>query len=312
MNTEEPVPSREERLAAKLRENLKRRKAQARAFAGGGEDVGQAIREASATLAATSDTARLDAELLMAEALGVSRSELLLRHMQAPAPERFAALLQRRLGHEPIAYILGRQEFFGLTLHVTPDVLIPRADSEIVVEAALAARPDARSVLDCGTGSGALLLAVLAQLPHAMGTGIDRSAAALRIAADNARVTGVDARATLLERDWTQSGWLEHLGTFDLILANPPYVEDRADLAPSVRDHEPAGALFAGPDGLDAYRVLLPQLPLLLAPGGAALIEIGATQAEAVTAIAAEAGFASLLHRDLGGRPRALSLTRKL
>jgi release factor glutamine methyltransferase len=261
-------------------------------------------------LAETSDTPRLDAELLMAEALGVTRSELLLRHMRAAVPDTFAALIERRLRHEPVAYILGHQEFFGLDFRVTPDVLIPRGDSEVLVEAALAAMPDARRVLDCGTGSGALLLAVLSRLTKAQGIGIDRSPAAAAVARDNAVRLGLACRATMLVLDWDQPGWTDSLGgAFDLVLANPPYVEDEADLAPSVLAHEPHGALFAGPHGLDAYHVLIPQLPAILAPAGVAIFEIGATQANAVTAIARAAGFATKLHHDLGGRPRALELS---
>jgi release factor glutamine methyltransferase len=273
--------------------------------------VSQALREAAADLAATSDTPRLDAELLMAEALGVSRSELLLRHMAAPVPQRFAALLARRQGHEPIAYILGHQEFFGLEFRVTPAVLIPRGDSEVLVETAFAARPDSRRVLDCGTGSGALLLAVLNRLDRAHGVGIDRSPAALAVARENAARLGLADRAAMIEADWDRPGWAEPLGEpFDLILANPPYVEADAALAQSVLAHEPHGALFAGPEGLDAYRTLIPQLPALLTPDGVAIFEIGATQAEAVTALAEAAGFAARLHRDLGDRPRALELSR--
>lgn len=273
------------------------------------EAVGQALRAATERLSATSDTARLDAELLMAHALGVSRSDLLLRHLRDPAPNTFAALIERRAGHEPVAYITGEQEFFGLPFRVSPAVLIPRADSEVLVEAALAARPDARRVLDCGTGSGALLLAVLHGMPLAHGVGIDRSTAALAVARDNAGRLGLAARAELAEADWHRSGWAGPLGgPFDLILANPPYVEDMAELAPSVRGHEPSGALFAGAEGLDDYRVLIPQLPDLLAPGGMALVEIGAGQSDAVTAIAAAAGFAVRLYRDLAGRARTLEL----
>jgi release factor glutamine methyltransferase len=278
---------------------------------GVGGVVAQVLREATDALAAASETPRLDAELLMAEALGVSRSELLLRHAGAPVPEGFASLLGRRQRHEPIAYILGRQEFNGLDFAVSPAVLIPRADSETLVDAALAACPAANRVLDCGTGSGALLLAVLSRLPHACGVGIDRSAAALDVAQANAAALGLADRVTMLEADWHRAGWTEALGAgFDLVLANPPYVESDADLAPSVRGHEPHGALFAGPEGLDDYRLLIPQLPGLLEPGGVAVVEIGASQAEAVGALAVEAGFAVTLHRDLGGRPRALELSR--
>ncbi|MDE8653038.1 peptide chain release factor N(5)-glutamine methyltransferase [Novosphingobium album (ex Liu et al. 2023)] len=255
--------------------------------------------------------ARLDAELLMAFALGVDRSDLLLRHMGDPAPDAFEALLRRRLAHEPVAYILGTASFHGLDLAVTPDVLIPRGDSETLIEAArqaLAARPPAR-VLDCGTGSGALLLAALAIFPQAQGLGIDRSPAALAVAKGNAARTGLADRARWLERDWDVAGWHADLGRFDLILANPPYVEDEAVLDASVRDHEPHGALFAGPEGLDAYRALVPQLPALLAPQGIALVEIGFRQAGAVSAIAGETGLAAILHRDLAGRPRAIELS---
>ena len=270
--------------------------------------ISAALREAAAALARTSDTPRLDAELLMAHALGVTRSELLLRHMNDPAPPAFAPLLARRQNHEPVAYILGSQEFFGLDFLVTPDVLIPRGDSEVLVEAALKACPNAVSVLDCGTGSGALLLSVLTQLPDAQGVGIDRSLAALGVAAANAARLGLAGRARLLHADWDGADWSRNLGRFDLILANPPYVERYAPLGVSVRDFEPEGALFAGREGLDAYRILLPHMPPLLAPRGVALVEIGASQAEAVIAIAQAAGLTARLHRDLADRPRALEL----
>jgi release factor glutamine methyltransferase len=274
--------------------------------------VTDALRVGAATLAPTSDTPRLDAEWLMAAALGVTRSDLLLRHLRDPVPAGFAGLVARRLAHEPIAYILGEQDFFGLTLRVTPDVLIPRGDSEALVAAALAARPDARTVLDCGTGSGALLLAVLAHLPDARGVGIDRSPAALAVALDNAARLGLSERARMKAADWRAAGWSSDLGgPFDLVLANPPYVEEDAVLAPDVRDHEPAMALFAGPDGLDDYRVLIPQLLDLLAAGGKALVEIGSSQAEAVSGIARAAGLTSFLHHDLAGRPRVQQLCRE-
>jgi len=270
--------------------------------------IAQALREAAARLGETSDTARLDAELLMAHALDVSRSELLLRHMDAPAPPAFAALVERRAAHEPVAYILGRKEFYGREFAVAPGVLIPRMDSETTVAAALEACPQARRVLDCGVGSGALLLTVLAERPEAEGLGIDRSAEALAIAAANAERLGLPGRADFRQADWDQPGWSDDLGRFDLILANPPYVEDDAPIAPAVRQWEPPGALFAGAEGLDAYRVLVPQLPALLTEGGVAVLEIGAAQSQAVATLAAQSGFASQLHHDLGGRPRALVL----
>jgi len=269
-------------------------------------NVAEALRAAAETLAVTSDTARLDAEVLMAHVLGVSRSELLLRHMGDAVPGAFAALAESRATGEPVAYITGTQEFYGREFAVTPDVLIPRADSETIVAAALETAP--ARVLDCGVGSGALLLTVLAERPEAQGIGIDRSATALAVASCNAERLGLGDRARMLARDWTQPGWSDKLGTFDLVLANPPYVEEGADLAPSVRDFEPAGALFAGPEGLDDYRSLVPQLPALLSPNGIAVVEIGATQAEAVREIAEQAGFSAVLRKDLGGRPRALIL----
>ena len=267
--------------------------------------VADALREAARQLAARSDTARLDAELLMAHALGVSRSDVLLRHMQEPEPASFAALVERRAGHEPVAYIVGRKEFYGREFVVGPGVLIPRMDSETTVAAALEACPAPRRVLDCGVGSGALLLTVLAEAGGG-GVGIDRSPEALAIAARNARshTRGV----MLLRRDWHEPGWTRGLGRFDLILANPPYVEDDAPMAPDVRHWEPEGALFAGPEGLDDYRVLIPQLPELLTESGVTVLEIGATQAEQVSDIAAQFGFACALRRDLGDRPRALVL----
>ncbi|BBC71755.1 protein-(glutamine-N5) methyltransferase, release factor-specific [Altererythrobacter sp. B11] len=271
-------------------------------------NVAEALREAAQRLATSSDTARLDAELLMAEALGVSRSDLLLRHMSSAAPAAFGALVARRARHEPVAYILGRQEFYGRSFAVGPGVLIPRGDSETIVEAALALSPAPRRVLDCGVGSGALLLTVLAERPSAEGVGIDRSPDALQIAAANAAALLPGASVEMLRRDWHDPDWAVGLGRFDLILANPPYVEEDAELDPDVRGWEPRGALFAGADGLDDYRVLIPQLPALLAEGGAAVLEIGAVQAEAVGALAAAAGFDHTLRHDLAGRPRAILL----
>lgn len=270
--------------------------------------VGLAIREAAEALEGKSDTPRLDAELLMAHLLGVSRSDMLLRHMRDEVQSGYARLVVRRMQGEPVAYIIGNEEFHGLTLSVTPAVLIPRADSEVLVDAALAARPDARRVLDCGTGSGALLLAVLNGLPEAKGIGIDKSSAALEIARANAESLGLFSRAHMTEADWHLPGWADGLGQFDLILANPPYVEDDAELDPQVRDHEPASALFSGPDGLHDYRVLVPQFAALLAPQGLAFVEIGWQQAEAVSAIAASAGLSTQLHHDLADRPRVLEM----
>ncbi|MCX9145803.1 peptide chain release factor N(5)-glutamine methyltransferase [Erythrobacter sp. WG] len=270
--------------------------------------VAEALRAAAERLAATSDTARLDAELLMAHALGLTRSAMLLKAMQGPAPPGFAALVERRMGQEPVAYIIEEAEFYGLTLRVTPDTLIPRGDSETLVEAALDhAGPKGRA-LDLGTGTGALLLAVLANRDGWQGLGIDASPGALAVAAGNAAALGLAARSAWHRRDWGTPGWADDLGTFDLILCNPPYVEHDAALDPQVRDFEPASALFAGPEGLDDYRLLVPQLRTLMNPGALAILEIGANQAEAVGALARASGFATRLRRDLAGRPRALAL----
>jgi release factor glutamine methyltransferase len=301
--------------------------------------IAEALRAAARRLADVSDTARLDAELLMAHALGVSRSEMLLRRMAEGAPPAFEPMVEGRAQHEPIAYITGRQEFYGLDLEVKPAVLIPRADSETLIEAAreaFARRSPPHRILDLGTGSGALVLAALTIWPEAEGVGIDRDPGACAVAQRNAERTGVNVpplgiarlndgianagaepgagapsgicRAQFRQRDWSSAGWRDGLGRFDLVLANPPYVDAAADLPPSVREFEPAGALFAGAEGLDDYRTLIPQLPSLLTPGGRAILEIGATQGEAVSALAEGTGFLTQVRNDLGGRSRAVIL----
>lgn len=273
--------------------------------------VSEALRTAADDLAGVSDTPRLDAELLMAECLGIDRSTLLLNRMRDGVPPGFAALLTRRLAHEPVAYITGRQDFWTLTLKVSPAVLIPRSDSETLIEAAIEALADRapQRILDLGTGSGALLLATLAHWPEAQGTGIDASGAALDIARTNAAELGFGDRTRMLPGDWRQPGWHNALpGPFDLILCNPPYVETDAALARQVMDHEPHSALFAGAEGLDDYRILTPQLAHLLAPGGIAIFEIGATQRAAVAALAVACGFEAQCRQDLAGHDRALIL----
>lgn len=275
--------------------------------------VGEAIREATETLAPASDTARLDAELLMAHALGVSRSDMLLRAMRDAAPEGFGVLVARRLVHEPVAYITGSAEFYGLELQVSPAVLIPRGDSETLIEAAsehFADRAAPTRVLDLGTGSGALLLAALSLWPEAQGVALDASMSALRVAQCNATKLGLAERARFLRRSWRREGWRRDLGTFDLILCNPPYVEEDAALDPQVRDHEPGSALFAGPEGLDDYRILLPQTAALLTGGGIAIFEIGATQRDALASLARNQGFAPRFCNDLANRPRAMIVSQ--
>jgi release factor glutamine methyltransferase len=265
--------------------------------------VRAAIAAAAARIA--SETPRLDAELLMAHALGVSRETMLLSRLGDPAPEGFAALVERRLAHEPVAYITGSRGFWTIDLRVGPGVLVPRADSETLIEAAVAhfaGTGGPKRVLDLGTGPGTLLLAALAEWPEAHGLGIDSSERALDYAEDNALDLGMADRARFKLGDWAAG--LD--GQFDLILCNPPYIGTHEALGPEVREHEPAAALFAGPDGLDDYRRIIPDLPRLRAPGGIAVLEIGWTQGEAVAALVRDAGLTPAIRQDLGGRDRAV------
>jgi release factor glutamine methyltransferase len=262
---------------------------------------------AAATRFVGSDTPRLDAELLMAHALGVTRSDLLLRHLDDAAPDSFAALVERRLRHEPVAYITGTRAFWTIDLAVGPGVLIPRPDSETLIEAAIehfAGRAPA-TILDLGTGPGTLLLAALAEWPEAKGLGVDASSAALYFARSNVGRLGMTDRAEVRPGNWAAA--IDQ--RFDLILANPPYIATDEVLPPQVRDHEPPGALFAGPDGLDDYRIIATQLPRLIAPGGVACIEIGLTQAESVSALLRAEGLSVAIRRDLGARDRCLVVT---
>ena len=274
--------------------------------------VGDAIRQGARDLGPSSDTARLDAELLMAHALGVTRSDMLLRHMDDDAPCAFNALTQRRAQHEPLAYIIGEQEFFGRPFKVTRDTLIPRPDSEIVVETALEAlgEPPSAKVLDLGTGSGALLLTILAERPQCSGIGIDASPAALRVARDNAQSLGLSDRSSFHLKDWRQAsyagGWGPVFGPVDLVVANPPYVESQALLDRNVREYEPHSALFAGDDGLDDYRVIIPHLAQFGAK--VVVLEIGAAQDQPVTQLAQEVGFSVEIRNDLANRPRCAML----
>lgn len=267
------------------------------------------LRDATAALEGISPTPRLDAELLLAHALGIDRSAMLLRQRELSAPDSYAGLLARRIADEPVAYITGMQAFWDLALCVTPDVLIPRSDSETLLEAAVdwfSAKDPPRRIADLGTGSGALLLAALSIFPDAIGIGIDASAGALSVARDNARRLRFADRAQFEQRDWTQAGWRDGLGQCDLILCNPPYIEDAAALAPMVADHEPHSALFAGADGLNDYRILIPSLRHLLHAGGVAFFEIGYNQADFVRALGAKAGYLTELRHDLAGNPRVI------
>ncbi len=269
--------------------------------------VRDALNRATEILGPVSDTPRLDAELLMAHAMDVDRGAMLLDYIDAPEPGAFATLLARRLAHEPVAYITGTRDFWTISLHVAPGVLIPRADSETLIEAAVAYfhNKPPKCILDLGTGSGALLLAVLSQWPDAHGLGIDQSERALEIAQLNAYDLEMDGRARFRLGNWCE-GLVDQ---FDLILCNPPYVETDAVLAPQVADYEPASALFSGADGLEDYRRIVPQLPRLIAAGGCAVLEIGGTQANAVSALLDAEGLKTSVVQDLGERDRALIAT---
>ncbi len=268
----------------------------------------RALATAAERLRATSPTPRLDAEVLMAAALGIGRDRLLLDPPPGPPPARFAEMFERRLAGEPVAYITGRRDFWNIELEVGPGVLIPRPDSETLIAAAVehfAGTPGPKRILDLGTGPGTLLLAALDQWPTATGLGIDFSPNALAYADRNARRLGLADRAELRVGDWAEG--IEE--SFDLVLANPPYVARDAVLGAGVTEFEPAEALFAGDDGLDAYRKLAPQLSRLILRGGLAAIEIGFDQADSAAAVLAKSGLSSRLAHDLGGRSRALLVT---
>ena len=270
--------------------------------------VARALDDATRQLSRTSDTPRLDAELLMAEALHIDRDRLLLAPPARDVPDRFAEMVKRRSEGEPIAYITGRRAFWNIELHVGPGVLVPRPDSEVLMASAIEHFEGAGGptrILDLGTGPGTLLLAALDIWPEATGLGVDLSRQALSYASANARRLGFDERAKLMQGNWA-NGLLER---FDLILCNPPYVAEGAELGTGVREYEPDEALFAGREGLDAYRELAPQLPRLLRPGGLAAVEIGHDQAAAVTELLARDGLQARVANDLGDRPRAVLLT---
>jgi release factor glutamine methyltransferase len=270
--------------------------------------IAKALSRATNELSRASDTPRLDAELLMAEALHIDRDRLILSPPQRDVPKRFGEMLERRKAGEPVAYITGRRAFWNIELHVGPGVLIPRPDSEVLIASALEhfeGTGGPQRILDLGTGPGTLLLAALDLWPESTGVGVDVSRTAMSYAAANARRLGFEARVKLKEGDWAR----DLKERFDLILCNPPYVAEDAELGPGVREFEPDEALFAGKEGLDAYRELAPQLPALLNPAGLVAIEIGHDQGAAVTAILARDGLQARVAEDLGGRSRAVLLT---
>lgn len=272
------------------------------------KSIDRALGDAARQLERSSDTARLDSELLMAEALHIDRDRLLLSPPDRKVPQRFWDMVDRRKAGEPIAYITGRRAFWNIELHVGPGVLVPRPDSEVLIASAIEhfqGTSGPKRILDLGTGPGTLLLAALDVWPNATGVGVDVSRRAMSYAAANARRLGFEARVKFREGNWAD-GISEK---FDLVLCNPPYVPEGAEVGAGVREFEPDEALFAGSEGLDAYRALAPQLPGLLAEGGLAAVEIGHDQAEAVSRLLARDGLHGGVAQDFGGRDRVLLLT---
>ncbi|MFG1345783.1 peptide chain release factor N(5)-glutamine methyltransferase [Xanthobacter autotrophicus DSM 431] len=279
--------------------------------------IGALRRQMATALAGAGlDTPDLDARLLLAHALGLEPQALLVR-ADDPVPEDAAAaartLLDRRLAGEPVGRILGHRAFWTLDLQLSPDTLEPRPDTETVVEAALALFPDKAAplrILDLGTGTGAILAAVLVERPNAFGIGLDRAEGAARTARANLARAGLAGRSAVLVGDWGAA----LAGGFDLVVSNPPYITiaAMADLAPDVRLFDPELALVAGAEGLDAYRAIAADLPRLLKAGGRAVLELGIGQEEAVAALFRAAGLEvpGPARRDLGGVPRALSAVR--
>lgn len=255
--------------------------------------------------AAIGDGAARDARILMAHTLGVAPDRLTVELSRMLTPQQVAQFehtIHRRAAHTPISHITGKRAFWKHDFRVTPDVLDPRPETETLIELALQDQKPA-SILDLGTGSGCILLTLLAELPTATGTGTDISEAALKIAAENAQTLGVTERATFQTSDW----FANVTGQFDLIVSNPPYVTaaEMAELAPDVREYEPHLALTPGGDGLSSYRTIAQDLAKYLAPKGRAFFEIGKDQGPDVQEIFAATGIGPVfVHPDLGGHPR--------
>lgn len=262
--------------------------------------------------AAQIDSPAIDARLLLECAAGATRADILTDPYRTLTPEQaatFDAYLDRRERREPVSRILGRKGFWKIMLSVTPDVLSPRPDTETVVQEALAAFDEHRAfqVLDLGVGSGAILLAILAERPLATGLGTDVSDEALAVARENAANLGLAGRAAFLRGDW--AGGLDG-DSFDLVVSNPPYIreDEMPDLDPEVREHDPRLALVGGADGLDHYRTLSPQILRILRPGGLFLLEIGHTQARAVEKLMRDAGAEQIRTvKDLALKDRVVS-----
>jgi release factor glutamine methyltransferase len=276
------------------------------------------LRDAAVALAAAGiDNVRFEARLLLAHAAGLSAEQLIARGAE-PAPaavaERLRELAARRVLREPMAYIVGEREFWGLPFKVSPAVLVPRPDSETLIEAALALMPDRQRpwrIVDLGLGSGCLLLTLLREYPAARGVGLELSEEALAVAQANAEALEVAARARLVSGDWRQPDWQQRLGgPFDLLVSNPPYIEAEAieRLMPEVARFEPRLALDGGPDGLAAYHAIASAAPGLVTPGGRVLVEAGEGQALEISGIFTAAGLAMEgLWKDLAGIDRVVS-----
>lgn len=251
---------------------------------------------------------RRDADLLLGQVLQLDRVGLYLnfeRPLIAAELDAYRELIRRRVAREPLQYILGETEFWSLALTVSPAVLVPRADTEVLVEEALTRLPDTGRILDIGTGSGAIVIALAHERPEASCVAIDIDPAALAVARANAARHALDGRIVFDTGDLFQLA----AGTFDLIVSNPPYIPaaDLTGLMPEVRDYEPRRALDGGADGLDAYRALTRQAPERLSAGGWLLVEVGIDQADAVRELFTSAGFSDIFVRaDYGGIDRVV------
>jgi len=276
---------------------------------------------AVALTAAGIDNARFEARLLLAQASGLTIEQLVARgtdEVPAAVVETARALTARRVRREPMAYILGEREFWGLPFKVSPAVLVPRPDSETLIEAVLSLMPDrarAWHILDLGLGSGCLLLTLLREYPQAQGVGLEASTEALAVAQENAEALGVAGRARLLAGDWRQPGWIEALleplgGPFDLVVSNPPYILSAAvpKLMPEVSSFEPWLALDGGAEGFDAYLAIIAAGPRLVTAGGIMAVEAGEGQATEIARLFALAGLSPQTPwKDLGGIDRVVT-----
>lgn len=277
--------------------------------------VGECVAEGTRRLAAAGIAdARREARLILAHALGIEAVAVTGYPERAvPNPAAFEVLIARRERREPLSHLTGRREFWSMDMETGPATLDPRPDSETLIEAALECVDDRTAllaVLDIGTGTGCLLLAVLREMPQAAGLGIDVSPAAVAVARRNADRLGLASRARFEVGNWGRSLG----GPFDLILCNPPYIPsgEIAELEPEVAEFEPRVALDGGPDGLDAYRAVMGDIARLLAPAGAAVLEFGLGQGSAVTQIVAQRGLAVAgVSRDLAGRDRCVAVRKR-